>query len=317
MDKTQVDKIKRTINELPWYHTIDLGDGLVTPGIYDHRSYLHYYGFPTDLTDKRVLDVGAASGFFSFELERRGARVTALDLPRWMDHDFGPLYQFDNSLEEAEHYLHDPLEFAKSILDSSVEKHLLNLYDLSPKKVGTFDLVFCGSVLLHLTDPIKALWQIQSVTKGAAIIATALIDDHHQEPVARFVGHHDGMSWWFPNRACLERMVQAAGFAGWEWVSEFRLDYGDGRPGHNHGVIRAWNNRDEVKWPKVEATVTTPLKESPSPVATPPTIQVPPEQLVQCKEELTRLQRLVESYEQGKFITFMRKLHDLKNKIRS
>jgi tRNA (mo5U34)-methyltransferase len=35
-----------------------------------------------DLTGKTVLDVGAWDGFFTFELERRGAKVTAVDESR-------------------------------------------------------------------------------------------------------------------------------------------------------------------------------------------------------------------------------------------
>src|SRR5437016_1143518 len=31
-----------------WYHTIDLGQGLVTPGDYDYRNLLSTYRFPDD-----------------------------------------------------------------------------------------------------------------------------------------------------------------------------------------------------------------------------------------------------------------------------
>src|SRR5882762_9398409 len=64
-----------------WYHTIDLGDGLITPGTYDYRFNLDQFHFPEDMTGMQVLDVGSGSGFFAFEFERRGAAVTSVDLP--------------------------------------------------------------------------------------------------------------------------------------------------------------------------------------------------------------------------------------------
>ena len=239
-----LDELRRQIQALSWYHTLDLGHGIVTPGVYDHRPYLYYYGLPEDLTGKTALDVGAASGFFSFEMERRGARVTAVDLPAWFDHDFGPRYQPDLTPSEGLRYLHEPILLAKRALGSQIEKMEMTVYDLAPDTVGTYDLVFCGSLLLHLTDPVRALWRLRGVTREQAIIATAIHLEGSDEPLALFAGHQRGDVWWLPNPPCLEAMVQSAGFAGWEWVSQFRLDYRDGRPGSLHGVIRAWNGQE-------------------------------------------------------------------------
>jgi len=228
-------------DDLIWYHTVDLGGGVFTKGIYDHRPYLERYGIPADLRGQTVLDVGAASGFFSFEFERRGAAVTATDLPRWMDHDFAPKYEPDLAPAAAEHYLRDPFLFAKARRQSSVVRKEINIYDLSPETVGTFDLVFCGSVLLHLTDPVRALWRLRSVTKkgGTTLLATAIYEDPSPDPRAVFVGNEKAFTWWLPNRLCFEMMVRSAGFEAVEWVSTFQLDFADGKPGHLHGVIRA------------------------------------------------------------------------------
>jgi hypothetical protein len=72
------------VRSVYWYHSIDLpidGGVVRTPGEYDHSSYLTKYGFPESLAGKRVLDIGAADGYFSFEFERRGAaEVVAGDL---------------------------------------------------------------------------------------------------------------------------------------------------------------------------------------------------------------------------------------------
>ncbi|MCX7680609.1 MAG: glycosyltransferase, partial [Anaerolineae bacterium] len=207
---SDVSPRRRQFEALEWYHTIDLGNGIVTPGHYDHRPYLPYYGIPEDLTGKTVLDVGAASGFFAFEMERRGAKVAAVDLPQWFDHDFGPCYRPDKSAEEGARYLHEPIMLAKQVLGSQIDRIAMSVYDLSPDTVGMYDLVFCGSLLLHLTDPVRALWRLQSVTREVAIIATVIHPDNCPDPLALFVGHHRGDGWWLPNRACLEAMVKSA-----------------------------------------------------------------------------------------------------------
>ena len=229
------------MHQLSWYHTIDLGDGLCTPGAYDHRPYLGAYGLPKDLTGRTALDIGAASGYFTFELERRGALVTSTELPQWAAHDFGPQYTAQMTAARAQEYLHDPYQFAHDAVGSHAQRRMINIYDLTPESVGLFDLVFCGSVLLHLTDPARALMRIRSVTRQAAVIATVIYPLPTPEPLARFMGEPGGFTWWYPNRAAFEAMVRSAGFAGWEWFSEFRLDYADGQPGPYHGVIRAWN----------------------------------------------------------------------------
>jgi hypothetical protein len=238
-------------------------------------------------------------------MERRGAQVTALDLPAWSSHDFGPRYQPDKTPEEGERYLRDPLMLARRASNSRIEKVEMTIYDVSPETVGVYDLVFCGSVLLHLMDPVRALARLQSITREQAIIATAIRVDSSTEPSALFVGHHRGDAWWLPNRACLEAMVQSAGFAGWEWVSEFRLDYADGRPGNPHGVIRAWNGTESYN-PPTQRPPATPDPETPE---TPAVLR---QALAERDAEIAHLEELVAGYRRGRFIRLMEWLHRLR-----
>src|SRR5690606_5527832 len=97
--------VEARMKQLSWYHTIDLGDGLFTPGAYDHRPYLGAYGLPKSLAGCTALDIGAASGYFTFELEQRGAQVTSTELPQWMAHDFGPQYAAEMTDDGAQQYL--------------------------------------------------------------------------------------------------------------------------------------------------------------------------------------------------------------------
>ena len=77
--------VQRQNNELArlgYYHSIELPDGRVIPGfqsIETQRSRIAQFPIPQDLRGKRVLDIGAWDGWFSFEMERRGASVVAVD----------------------------------------------------------------------------------------------------------------------------------------------------------------------------------------------------------------------------------------------
>jgi hypothetical protein len=179
------------------------------------------------------------------------------------------------------------------------ERQLINIYDISPQTTGRFDLVFCGSVLLHLSDPVRALWRIQSVTREAAIIATVIQPVPGPEPLALFIGQRAGDGWWLPNRCAFEAMIQCAGFKGWEWFSEFRMDYRDGRAGAYHAVIRAWNTPEK---PALLSDTDLPAKAEIMPVA----LENP---------EIQRLKSLVSAYERMKCVRFMRWLHPYRRKV--
>ena len=292
---------------LIWYHTVELPGGVTTPGIFDHRPYLEAYGLPADLQGKTALDVGAASGFFTFELERRGAAVTATDLPTWTAHDFGANYEPELAPPQAESYLHEPFLFAQRARGSPAARILTSIYDISPATTGTFDLVFCGSVLIHLSDPAMALRRLRDVTREVAIIATVVHPLENPDPLALFTGHLRGDTWWVPNRAAFEALVRSAGFTGWEWYSEFALDYADGTPGPYHGVIRAW---------------TTPARPAMLDAAGPPpgAAKAPPPsweaRLAASEREIARLHEVVNTYQRMKFNRLVEWLHPFRQRLR-
>jgi tRNA (mo5U34)-methyltransferase len=239
------EDIRRRAAEFQWYHTIDLGHGIKTAGQYDLTPLLKHYGIPESLEGWSVLDVGPAHGFFAFEFERRGAaRVATAELPSWSEHDASPVLQdiFGRVPASAEEYHRGALGFAIDARGSRVERQFCNVYDLTPERVGSYDLVFCASVLLHLSDPLRALYGIRRVCKKEAIICTG-IDTHPQvanEPFALFLGTPDGQAFWFPTMKCFEMMVLAAGFTRVERVSTFSLRSTDGHFDTPHGTLRAF-----------------------------------------------------------------------------
>lgn len=237
------------IDKIVWYHTIDLGNGIVTRGLFDHRGILDRYGFPNNLQGKTVLDVGASSGFFSFEFERRGAkRVLATDV-RWEDQDIADIVRKDGFLSTSssgilsghtDHGINmSSFQIARSVLDSNAEHKEISAYDLSPQTVGFFDFVFCGSMLMHITDNFKVIKNIYSVTREFAIIATCIDDSHTDQPIARFLKNTSERVFWIPNMKCLSEMARAAGFTRIEEGAIFNLRSRKGDT-VKHGVITCW-----------------------------------------------------------------------------
>jgi tRNA (mo5U34)-methyltransferase len=108
---------------------------------------------------------------------------------------------------------------------SHIERVICNVYDLSPKIAGTFDVVFCGSLLMHLQNPLKALVNIRSVTEEMAIIVTLLSEELEQtapdKPLASF-GHRwpdleigqlgENCLYWHFNTKGLQEMMEYAQF---------------------------------------------------------------------------------------------------------
>lgn len=212
-----------------WYHTVELGDGLVSRGVYDHRPIVDRYGLPESLIGKTALDVGTADGFWAFELERRGAdRVVAIDVSTYGDFDWLPWIRESLGARRANR-LH--FDLAHAMRRSRVEHQTCSVYDLAPDRVGTFDVVFCGSLLLHLQNPLRALVNIRSVTGELAIIETGV--EPELEPYDRpwvVFGHREAeerlgetcVYWRFSTRG-LREMMEYAGFSSTQPLPPFHL----------------------------------------------------------------------------------------------
>lgn len=202
---------------LEWYHTIELTAGVVTPGWHDTRPVVADIPFPQSLEGMRCLDVGTFDGFWAFEMERRGAaEVVAVDVPdpaRW---DWPP-----GSTTEALEAIGSRkgggrgFEIARNALGSRVTRLDRSVYDLKESDLGTFDLVYLGSLLVHLRDPIRAIERLRDVCRGMMLVVDG-IDPwlsllFPRQPVAAV----DALGrpwWWYPNVAALRRWVEVGGF---------------------------------------------------------------------------------------------------------
>jgi len=202
--KNAVQQQVAYLSQKGWFHSIELPDGSVIEGFHsleELRERMRAFPIPEDLRGKRVLDVGAWTGWCSFELERRGAEVVALDCIE---------------LEE--------FHMARRLLGSSVELKILDVDEISPETLGLFDYVLFFGVFYHLRHPLLGLEKICSVTREAAFVESYVTDGAatEQERAAapcllefyettELGGQVD--NWYGPNTRCLEAMCRAAGFA--------------------------------------------------------------------------------------------------------
>lgn len=221
-----------------WYHTIDLGYSATTPGVFDHRPILHEYPIPERLDGKRVLDVATYDGFWAFEFEKRGAaEVVALDVDCFEQLDLPPAVRAGMTKEELAKKTGERFAIAKDILGSKVRREVCNVYDLSPERLGTFDFVFCGDLLLHLMNPNKALQNIRKVTTGVALIVEYYNATLPLNTTAYMGGHHECV-WWQYSYGALEQMIKDAGFSKVDCVNQFKLGGRDERPWMSHAAFR-------------------------------------------------------------------------------
>ncbi len=179
-----------------WHHKFEIYPGVVTPGAYEPGFLLDKTGLPDDLSGLRVLDIGTSDGFFSLHLAKRGAQVVAIDYRRKEDHGYHVMEKLN------------PVQ---------IDYHRMNIYELSEKQLGEFNIVLFLGVLYHLPDMIRALQMIRAVCRGTLFVETDSENEFCKDiAAARYYKGNtlakDHTNFWAPNRLCVLDMLYDTGF---------------------------------------------------------------------------------------------------------
>jgi len=222
-DANRIGDAKRLLASLQgvsWHQRFEIAPGVFTPGTKDVLDICQQMQLPSDLSGKTLLDVGASNGGFSFEMERRGAAVTAIDvLPEELC-----------GLPAIAHFLGSKVKYRK-----------LSVYDLDPHDIGAFDTVLFLGVIYHLRHPLLGLDKIWAVTNEWCYLESHVLDEGlatpwgmrslkefdprlTQLPLVEFHRldelNGDLSNWFSPTVAALEAWLWSAGFKP-EFLGQF------------------------------------------------------------------------------------------------
>jgi SAM-dependent methyltransferase len=198
-----------SIDDCYFYHTMEIPAYGLQQGEWDLRGREAAYLGNVSLAGKRVLEIGTASGYLCFYMERAGAKVVAFDLSEKETWDIVPYAGYDYAATIAKRKAHirrinNGFWFCHKIFNSNAKVVYRTVYDI-PSAIGTFDICTLGCVLLHLRDPFLALQKaLQNVTE-TAIVTDVQIDATEEE-----------RSLFAANKRLIKFLPDAASCSPWE-----------------------------------------------------------------------------------------------------
>jgi O-methyltransferase len=188
-------------------------------GQWDLRNVTDRYLGEINFRGKRVLELGPASGFLTFAMERMGAEVTAVDIDERHAWDFVPQAGLDMEAVEKRRrlgmrLLKNGFWFAHRAHRSRARVVYSNIYEL-PDDLGRFDVAVLGLILLHLRDPLTALERC--ARHADTIVVTELLMPLAAPgvPTAQLVPTaQNGVwdTWWYFTPAYIVEFLRVLGF---------------------------------------------------------------------------------------------------------
>jgi tRNA (mo5U34)-methyltransferase len=207
--------------KLGWFHSIPLPSGSYTRGhktAEQLKNEEQLWQFPADLSNRTVLDIGCADGYWAVLALQRGAKeVVAID------------EQITGGLRFLLDHNVYPIDFRQ-----------MDLFSADFLELPAFDFVIFAGVLYHARNPIEALMRLRRVTKGFALVET-LLDNRFGEDATYAVYYEHGecnndpTNWWGPSSRCIEAMLRTGGFSRIE-----RTSFYHGQPPFDRGSYLAY-----------------------------------------------------------------------------
>jgi len=206
-----------------FYHTMELpGHGVIEGRDWDLRGGVDEYLGKVDFAGQRVLEIGPASGFLTFEMEKRGADVVSVEVTDEHGWDFVPYP--DARLEEVwaprrivMQQLKNSYWFSHAAVQSKAKVYYGDAYNL-PAALGEFDIAVMGAVLLHCRDPLRMVEQC-----GKRARTLIIVDKFHQDlegaPVCRLTPTPQNFrwdTWWHFSTQFFTQFLAVMGFTATE-----------------------------------------------------------------------------------------------------
>jgi SAM-dependent methyltransferase len=235
LDLKSIEKRLRENGPKNWYHNFEIirnSNIFTNPGkpVTNVGQIFRSLGIKEGFWEgKRVLDIGAFSGAYSFYLEDLGAHVTAVDVQNPETNGFSIVHE---------------------IRKSDVEYIISSVYDINPEGFGHFDCVLFFGLFYHLKHPLLALERINSVCKASALLIgggttsdrwfhnrdesckvgadferitkekinnkdVLAVNNLNELPLCGFSSVHflgDYSNWFIPNNECLKDWLEVSGF---------------------------------------------------------------------------------------------------------
>ena len=222
------------LHDAIWYHTFDFNRNVkgITPH-YDLTYCLDNFLLPKSLVGKSFLDIGTANGFFSFEMERRGADVISFDLSLENETDKIPYAGAPDRSQNSKEYtkgFHKGYWYAHNYFKSSAKVCYGSVMNM-PDWLGKFDVVLLGAILQHLRDPLGAIIQADSRVSDTLIISEAYYKS--KKPVLHFQANPEAKepqfwTWWRMSPSFLVLSLKTLGYTEITVKGPFTLRHGMG-----------------------------------------------------------------------------------------
>jgi tRNA (mo5U34)-methyltransferase len=212
-DHAVSDGVAAQIEAANWYHSFEVLPGRPGQAPTDARKVFDdRFKLPANLEGKRALDIGALDGPYTFELERRGADVTAVDI---------------------QHPDRTGFNTAKRLRSSKARYIQGNVYEIDRILDGQFDIICFFGVWYHLRHPLLAFERISHRIKDGGLLlfeGECLLSQVEVEGQARRDPHNlrnasfavcafyprgykgDLSNWFVPNPGCIEAWLNVVGF---------------------------------------------------------------------------------------------------------
>ncbi|MCL5779286.1 DUF1698 domain-containing protein [Limibaculum sp. FT325] len=208
--------MKDDILSYDFHQKIILPDGRITPGPTDHTRDPNLFRIgPKTIAGKRVLDIAANDGFWSFWSETQGASdVLAIDVNEYKNYDWG--YNIPTEITSRKSSTDKSSNFAriKEEFSFKARRELRSVYQLNPARDGVFDVVFFYGLLYHLRHPLLAFDRIRPVCGGVLLLETHVAGADHLLPALMFYpSEFFGVTNWSgPTIGCCAAWMRDAGF---------------------------------------------------------------------------------------------------------